>query len=156
MFSGMVSLSLSSALWMTAMAANPIGAEIARSFGVEIGFGSWLLAASLPTLAGMALMPPLLYWLIAPERTATPEAPAAARRALAALGPLARHEKIVLAAFAGMVALWASAALLALDSTAVAFLGLGVLLATGVLTLGDIAKRVTSWPPISGLPCSTH
>ena len=74
MFSGMVSLSLSSALWMTAMAANPIGAEIARSFGVEIGFGSWLLAASLPTLLGMALMPPFLHWLMAPERTATPEA----------------------------------------------------------------------------------
>ena len=30
MFSGMVSLSLSSALWFTAMAANPLGAEIAR------------------------------------------------------------------------------------------------------------------------------
>ena len=39
MFSGIVSLSLSSALWLTAMAANPIGVEIARTFGVEIGFG---------------------------------------------------------------------------------------------------------------------
>ena len=35
----------------------------------------------------------------------------------------------------------ASAATLGLDSTAVAFLGLGVLLATGVLTLDDIAKE---------------
>jgi DASS family divalent anion:Na+ symporter len=141
MFSGVVSLSLSSALWMTAMAANPMGAEIARTLGVQIGFGSWLLAASLPTLAGMALMPPLLYWLIAPERTATPEAPAAARRALSALGPLTRDEKTVLAAFVGMVALWAGAATFALDSTAVAFLGLGVLLASGALTLDDIAKE---------------
>jgi DASS family divalent anion:Na+ symporter len=40
-----------------------------------------------------------------------------------------------------MVALWGSAATLGIDSTAVAFLGLGVLLATGVLTLGDIAKE---------------
>ena len=31
MFSGIVSLSLSSALWLTAMAANPLGAEIARA-----------------------------------------------------------------------------------------------------------------------------
>ena len=73
--------------------------------------------------------------------TATPEAPRAARRALAALGPLRAHEKIVAATFVGMVALWASAATLGLDSTAVAFLGLGVLLATGVLTLDDIAKE---------------
>jgi len=87
------------------------------------------------------VLPPLLYWFIGPERKKTPEAPAAARRALKALGPLTRDEKIVLAAFVGMVALWASAATLKLDSTAVAFLGLGILLASGVLTLSDIAKE---------------
>jgi len=47
----------------------------------------------------------------------------------------------VVAAFVGMVGLWASAATFAIDSTAGAFLGLGVLLASGVLTLGDIAKE---------------
>jgi divalent anion:Na+ symporter, DASS family len=138
MFSGIVSLSLSSALWMTAMAANPMGAEIAKPFGVEIGFGSWLLAASLPTIAGIVLMPLVLYRIMAPELTSTPEAPAAARLALAELGPLRRDEIVVMIAFAGMVSLWASAATLGLDSTAVAFLGLGGLLASGVLTLEDI------------------
>jgi DASS family divalent anion:Na+ symporter len=141
MYSGIVSLSLSSGLWLTAMAANPLGAEIARPFGVEIGFGSWLLAASIPTLAAIVIMPSVLYWVIGPELTSTPEAPRAARQALAALGPLQREEKIVLAAFIGMVGLWGSAATLGLDSTAVAFLGLGFLLASGVLTLDDIAKE---------------
>ncbi len=141
MFSGIVSLSLSSALWLTAMAANPLGTEMARAFGVEIGFGSWLLAASVPTIAGIVLMPLVLRWLIAPEQNATPEAPAAARRALKELGPLRRDEKIVLAAFVGMVLLWGAAATLGLDSTAIAFLGFGVLLASGVLTLQDIAKE---------------
>jgi DASS family divalent anion:Na+ symporter len=138
MFSGIVSLCLSSALWLTAMAANPMGADIAKPLGVDMGFGSWLLAASVPTIAGMVLMPLVLYRVMAPELTSTPEAPAAARRELALLGPLRRDEKIVLIAFAGMVSLWASAATLGLDSTAVAFLGLGGLLATGVLTLEDI------------------
>ncbi len=141
MFSGMASLCFSSALWLTAMTANPLGAEVARTFGVTIGFGSWLLAASIPTLIGIALVPPLLQWLIRPERTATPDAPLAARRALAALGPLSKHEKIVLVSFAGMVGLWGSSSLLGIDSTAVAFLGLGILLASGVLTLADIAKE---------------
>jgi DASS family divalent anion:Na+ symporter len=123
------------------MAANPLGVEVARTFGVDIAFGGWMVAASLPTLVAMAVTPLALHWLIAPERTRTPEAPAAARRSLAALGPLTRDEWIVLAAFVGMVALWGCAATLALDSTAVAFLGLGVLLASGVLTLDDIAKE---------------
>jgi DASS family divalent anion:Na+ symporter len=141
MFSGIASLTVSSALWFTAMAANPLGAEIARGYGLDIGFGSWFVASSIPTLAAMALLPLVLYKVVSPEVTATPEAPRAARRALAELGPLRPHEKIVAATFAGMVGLWAAAATIGLDSTAVAFLGLGVLLATGVLTLGDIAKE---------------
>jgi DASS family divalent anion:Na+ symporter len=141
MFSGIASLSLSSGLWLTAMAANPLGAEIARPLGVDISFGSWLVASSVPTLAAIALMPLLLYRLMAPEVTRTPEAPAAARAALAALGPFSAHEKIVSATFVAMVVLWGAAASLSLDSTAVAFLGLGVLLATGVLTPKDIAQE---------------
>src|SRR3954468_4214349 len=50
MVSGMASLSLSSALWLTAMAGNPLGAAIARTRGVDLSFGSWLIAASVPTL----------------------------------------------------------------------------------------------------------
>jgi divalent anion:Na+ symporter, DASS family len=141
MFSGIASLTLSSGLWFTAMAANPLGAEIARGYGLEIGFGSWLVASSVPTLVAMAFLPLFLYKVLAPEVTATPSAPRAAREALAAMGPLGKAEKTVAATFVAMVALWGSAATLHLDSTAVAFLGLGVLLATGVLTLDDIAKE---------------
>ena len=141
MFAGIASLSVSSALWLTAMAANPLGAEIARPFGVQIDFGSWLIAASVPTLACMALLPLVLYKVMKPEVTATPEAPAAARAALTRLGAFSRHETIVSAVFAGMVALWAVAATFGIDSTAIAFLGLGIMLATGVLTLQDIAKE---------------
>ncbi len=141
MFSGIASLTLSSALWFTAMAANPLGAEIARPFGVSIGFGGWLLAACVPTLVAMALLPYLLYRVIGPEVRDTPEAPAAARRELRRLGPLGRDEKVVAATFVVMVALWALAGTLGLDTTAVAFLGLGALLATNVLTLADLARE---------------
>ena len=141
MFSGIASLSLSSGLWLTAMAANPLGTEIARGFGVEIGFASWLIASSVPTLTAMALLPIVLYKIVGPEVTATPTAPASARAALQALGPLSRHEWIVAVTFVVMVVLWGAASTIGLDSTAVALLGLGVLLATGVLTGNDIAKE---------------
>jgi DASS family divalent anion:Na+ symporter len=141
MFSGMASLSLSSALWLTAMAGNPLGAEIAKTQGVEISFVSWLIASSVPTLLAMVLLPFLYYKIIRPEVTAMPEAPAEARKALAALGPLTRDQKVVGWTFLGMVILWGASATLGIDPTAVAFLGLGILLATDVLTLGDIAKE---------------
>jgi len=140
MFSGMASLTLSSALWLTAMAGNPLGAEIAREYGVNIGFVSWLLAASVPTLLAMVLVPWLLFKVIKPEVSSMPNAPAEAKAALAKLGPLTRDQKVVCFTFLGMVILWGLSGTLCIDPTAVAFLGLGIMLATSVLTLGDIAK----------------
>ena len=141
MFSGMASLTLSSALWLTAMAGNPLGAEIAKKYGVQISFGSWLMAAAVPVLLAMVVVPFVLYKVIRPEVTAMPNAPTDARKALAEMGPLTRDQKVVGVTFLGMVLLWGLSSTLGIDSTAVAFLGLGIMLATGVLTLGDIAKE---------------
>jgi DASS family divalent anion:Na+ symporter len=150
MFTGMLSLALSSAFWLTAMAANPLGAEIARQQGVEITFGSWLLASSVPTLLAMVLLPIVLYKVIRPEVTRTPEAPAEARRALKALGPPTRDQKIVGITFLGMVILWGAASTLKLDATAIALLGLGILLATGCSRSATSRRRVTSSRRTSG------
>jgi divalent anion:Na+ symporter, DASS family len=141
MFSGMASLAVSSALWLTATSANPIGATIAEHLGLHIDFGSWLVAASVPALAAILTVPLFLYWLHPPELKATPDAPAAARKALAAMGGWSRAEKIVAIAFALMVAGWVLGPRVKLDGTAVAFLGLGGLLATRVLTLDDLAAE---------------
>jgi DASS family divalent anion:Na+ symporter len=141
MFCGMASLSVSSALWLTATSANPIGVEVGRTFGLSIGFGSWLLAASVPTLVTIILLPLMLYKVFPPKVKKTPAAPGAAREALRAMGPLSRDEKVVAVAFALMVAGWVLAGTLKLDLTAVAFAGLGGLLATSVLTLEDISRE---------------
>ena len=141
MFCGMASLAVSSALWLTATSANPIGVEIVRQLGLKISFGSWLVAASVPALASVLLLPPVLYWLFPPGVRATPGAPAAARQALRAMGPLSRDEKVVAVAFVLMVAGWISAGTLKLDLTAVAFAGFGALLATSVLTIDDVARE---------------
>ena len=141
MFCGMASLTLSSALWLTAMAANPLGAEMARAHGLKIGFGSWLAASSVPTLLGLLILPFLLYKIFSPEVKSTPEAPAEARRALREMGPLGTAEKVVGMTFLAMVLAWGLAGTLKLDTTAVAFGGLGVLLATESLTLKDIAAE---------------
>lgn len=141
MLCGMVSLSLSSALWLTATSANPIGVEIAQASGLTIGFGSWLVAASVPALTAILLAPWGVYKLCPPEVTATPEAPAAARAALRSMGPLSRDEKIVGVVFAVMVLGWALGSTLKLDATAIAFAGLGALLASGVLNFDDLSRE---------------
>ena len=141
MFCGMASLAVSSALWMTATSANPIGLQVARDFGLDIGFGKWLVAASVPALTAIVLIPLVVARLFPPGVGETPDAPAAARTALAVMGPLTRDEKITAAAFVLMVAGWIFADTLKLNVTSIAFAGLGVLLMTNVLTLDDIAKQ---------------
>ena len=138
MFCGLASLSISSALWLTATSANPIGVSLAAEFGLKINFGFWLLVASVPALTVIGLLPLLLYRLFPPGVTHTPDAPRAARQALATMGGLSRDEKITAVVFGLMVAAWVFAGTLDLNLTAVALAGLGLLLATRVLTLEDI------------------
>jgi divalent anion:Na+ symporter, DASS family len=141
MFCAMASLALSSALWMTATSANPIGVQIAQKFGLEIGFASWLLAASVPALVAIGMLPLLVSKLFPPRVGATPEAPAAARAELSHMGPLSRDEWITAVVFVAMVAGWVFADKLKINVTSVAFMGFGVLLVASVLTLDDIAEQ---------------
>ena len=76
--------------------------------------------------------------LFRPGVTETPDAPKAAKEALHSMGPLTRDEWVVAVAFAFMVTGWVMAGTLKLSVAAVAFAGLGALLATNVLTLEDI------------------
>ena len=140
MMSTMVGLGLSSGLWLTAMAANPLGVALAAQQGVEITFASWLLASSVPTLTAMAVVPWMLYKVFTPEITSTPEAPAKAKQKLQELGSMSAKEWITLATFVGMVGGWALSSLLSLDPTAVAFCGLAVMIVSGIFTLDDIKK----------------
>jgi divalent anion:Na+ symporter, DASS family len=138
MFCGMASLSVSSALWLTATSANPIAVSLATPYGVKINFGFWMLAASIPVLTMIALLPLVLYKLFPPGVTDTPDAPRVAKESLREMGRLTRDEWIVAVAFALMVTGWVMAGTLNLSLAAVAFAGLGALLATNVLTLDDI------------------
>ncbi|MDH4115000.1 MAG: anion permease, partial [Burkholderiaceae bacterium] len=141
MFCAMASLAVSSALWMTATSANPVGIQVVKDFGVSIGFGSWLIASSVPALTAILLLPIVVAWLFPPGVGDTPEAPVAARKALAELGPLKRDERITAIVFVLMVAGWILGDTLKLNVTSVAFGGLGVLLLANVLTADDIAKQ---------------
>jgi DASS family divalent anion:Na+ symporter len=141
MFCTMASLAVSSALWLTATSANPIGAQIAANAGVEIGFGSWLIAASVPSLVALGLVPLLIAKLFPPGVGATPEAPAAARKEMASMGSMSRSEWITATTFVMMVAGWIFADKLKINVASVAFMGFGALLLAGVLTLEDIAKQ---------------
>jgi len=138
MMTSMAGITLSSTLWLTAMAANPAGAKMAKEVGVDISFGSWALAASVPVLILFFLVPWVIFKVYPPEIKETPDAPKIAEEALRKMGAIHRNEWIMGATFIGMVVLWVMASSWGIDKTAVAFLGLGILMVTHIFTLEDL------------------
>lgn len=138
MMSSMAGITLSSTLWLTAMAANPAGAKMAGEYGVNITYGSWALAASVPVLFLFILMPLVLFKIYPPEVKETPDAPQIAQDALNLMGPVHKNEWIMAGTFIGMVFLWIMSGSWGLDKTAIAFLGLGILMLNNIFTLEDL------------------
>lgn len=131
---------ISSALWFTGMAANPVGAGIAAQFGVNMNFGNWVFVASVPCIIALIAIPLLLYYLYPPENKYTPEAPEMARKELQKMGPMSTQEWIMGVTFFGMILLWAFSPILNLNLAIVAFLGLSILILSNVYTLQDIRQ----------------
>ena len=141
MMTSMAGLTLSSTLWLTAMAANPAGAKMAKEVGIDISYGSWALAASVPVLVLYFLVPWVIFKIYPPELKETPEAPAIAQEALDKMGPVHKNEWIMAGTFIGMVTLWVMSGTWGLDKTAVAFLGLGILMVANIFTLEDLRNE---------------
>ena len=129
---------ISSALWFTGMAANPVGAGIAADFGVNMNFGNWFFVASVPCLVALIVIPYVLYKLYPPEDKYTPHAPDLARKALDDMGPMSKQEWIMGITFFGMILLWALSPVLNINLAIVAFLGLSILILSNVYSLNDI------------------
>ncbi|MGW8267194.1 MAG: DASS family sodium-coupled anion symporter, partial [Longimicrobiales bacterium] len=125
---------ITSAMFLTAMAANPLAAELAAAQGVEISWAGWAVAALVPGALSLILVPWVIYRLFPPEVRETPTAPALARERLRAMGPMRRGEWIMLFAFLLLLVLWILSGALGIHTTTTALLGLVVLLVTGVLT----------------------
>ena len=131
---------ISSALWFTGMAANPVGAGIAAQFGVNMNFGNWFFVASVPCFIALIAIPYILYKIFPPEDKYTPDAPEMAAKALQKMGPMSSKEWIMGITFFGMILLWAFSPVLNINLAIVAFLGLSILILANVYTLDDIRQ----------------
>ena len=138
---------ISSAMFLTAMAANPIAARLAGDAGVQITWLGWALAASVPGLVSLAVVPWVLYKVYPPEIRQTADARQRARARLLDMGPLKPSERSMLATFLLMLFLWIFGAPLGLDATGTtaAFVGLAVLLLSGTLTWDDVLQETGAW-----------
>ena len=160
---------ITSAMFITATAPNPLIVDLiakATNSDIHLSWGTWAIAMLVPGLAAMFLMPLVLYFFFPPEIKETPNASQFAKDKLQELGPMNRGEKIMLAIFAVLLILWAGLpdliyndllvkwfALekisLAVNPTTTAFLGLSLLLLSGVLTWQDVLTEKGAWDTVT-------
>jgi len=137
---------ITSAMFVTAMAANPLILAMLQDAEIPLSWGQWALAASVPGLLSLVLVPYVVYKIYPPEIKDTPEAKEIANKHLAELGPMSGYEKLTLLVFACLILLWTfGEAHLGLESTTVALMGVSTLLISGVLTWEDIKKEHEAW-----------
>jgi len=138
-------LIISSTMFLTAMAANPLSAKFAAEQGVEISWGLWALAASVPGLVSLLVIPLLLYKIYPPEIKETPQAVQLAKDKLAEMGKITTHELIMLGTFFMLIILWIFGGSFGVHSTTAALVGLAVLLISTVLNWQDVLDETGAW-----------
>lgn len=137
---------ITSAMFMTAMAANPLIVAVMQEHGIAISWGKWALAAIVPGILSLIVIPYVVYKLYPPEIKETPEAKKIALKNLEEMGPISKYEWITIIVFFFLVLLWMSGEqVFGIDSTTVALLGVSSLILTGVLTWEDIKSEREAW-----------
>lgn len=136
---------VTSAMFITAMAGNPIAQQAAIDLGIDVTWGNWALAALVPGLLSLVAVPWVMSKIYGPTITKTPEAPAYARKELAEMGRMSRGELVMTGTFVLLLVLWVLGSMLGITATAAAFVSIGILLITRVLTWKDMAENASAW-----------
>ncbi|XBH90325.1 dicarboxylate transporter 1, chloroplastic [Triticum urartu] len=141
---------VSSAMFLTAMAANPLAANLTLStIGQGIGWTLWAKAAIVPGLLSLLIVPLVLYVIYPPEVKTSPDAPRLAKERLAKMGPMSTEEKIMAGTLLLTVGLWIFGGMLSVDAVSAAILGLSVLLITGVVTWKECLAESVAWDTLT-------
>jgi len=136
---------ITAGMFITAMAGNPLSVKLAADQGVTISWLDWAIAASVPGILCLIVIPPVLLWLVPPQIVKTPDAPALAQRELTAMGPMSSAELIMAAIFVGLLILWVFGGQLGVGATVAAAIGVSLMFITRVLTWQDALEEKSAW-----------
>ena len=146
---------ITSAMFITATAPNPMIVNlIAEGLGSEfrLSWSAWAIAAIVPGIISLLVMPLVIYFMCPPEIKKTPNAPELAKKELQKLGRFSLSEKITAGVFLLLLLMWAEVPALlfgfSINATTAAFIGLAILLLTGVLTWDEALQHKSAWDTI--------
>ncbi|HGO5815648.1 TPA: DASS family sodium-coupled anion symporter [Mannheimia haemolytica] len=133
-------------MFLTAMAGNPLIAELAGSQGIEISWMTWFLGALVPGVISLIVLPYLVYLIYPPELKSTPKMAQMAKDELQKMGRMSTAEWILALDFILLLILWTVGDLyFGIPATVSAFIGLVILLLSNIMTWKNIVEEITAW-----------
>ena len=136
---------VTSALFLTAYTGNLLVVKLATDLGYAFSWGSWMMAMLLPCLVSFIIVPWVVYFVTKPEIKHTPDAPLLAVRQLAEMGKVKAGEWVMVFTVVVLLVLWIFGQQLGVNATTTAFVGLSILLLSGVLSWEDIKSEKGAW-----------
>jgi len=134
------------AMFLTGQASNPLIAKFAQEVtGIEITYARWAIAALIPGLVSLLLVPLIIYRVFPPEIKHTPAASEFASKELDRMGRMKWSELVMLLVFALVSLLWMTTKFHGINYAAIALLGICVLLLSGVLNWDDLIDERGAW-----------
>lgn len=136
---------ITSALFLTAYTGNLLVVKLATDLGYAFSWGSWMMAMLLPCLVSFIIVPWVVYFVTKPDIKHTPDAPLLAVRQLAEMGKVKAGEWVMVFTVVVLLVLWIFGQQLGVNATTTAFVGLSILLLSGVLSWEDIKSEKGAW-----------
>ncbi len=137
---------ITSTMFLTAMAGNPVAQKLAISCGVDITWFNWAYAAFIPGLVSLILLPFIIkIFCPIPKGLDNQVIIERAKEGLVALGKMTKNEIITAFIFILLIFLWVFEKQTGISSTATAMLGVCILLLSGVLKWQDVTHEKAAW-----------
>ncbi|MEC7500947.1 MAG: DASS family sodium-coupled anion symporter [Planctomycetota bacterium] len=137
---------VTSAMFLTAMAANPIVGQLAGEiYNVAFTWSQWCLGGLAPGLFALCLLPLFIGLFFRDRECNIQNARDRAREGLAQLGPMRRNEILLVIIFLIMILLWATSPWHSLPTTLVCISGVAAILLLRVDQWTEMAKQGEAW-----------
>ena len=145
MWVAIAATSVTSSLFLTALAPNLLAVEIVnKTAHFNISWMQWFTTIAPAGILLLIAVPLLAYWLYPPEVKVSEKIPHWAANELGKLGALSLHEIIVAVLVVMALALWIFGADY-VNSTTVALIVVAFMLVTKVFTWDDMLKDAPAW-----------
>ncbi len=127
------------------MAANPLIVSIAGTFGINITWSTWFIAAIIPGLLNLTIMPVFLYYILKPENIDVNEVKSFAKKQLKLLKNFTKEELLITFTLIGLITFWILGDFLNISATKTILIGFSVLLLTRVIPWDDVITNKKAW-----------